>query len=57
MKLKAIRDFRDKESNMLLRKEGDVFDAKEERGKKLISLRLAEKQEEPDKTEKKETAK
>lgn len=57
MKLKAIRNFRDKESNMLLRKEGDVFDVKEERGKKLISLRLAEKQEEPDKTEKKETAK
>lgn len=56
MKIKVIHNFKDKEKNMTLRNVGDVLEVTEERGNKLISLNLAEKNE-SDKTEKKEVAK
>lgn len=56
MKIQVKRDFRDKEHGLILRKAGEILEVKEERGKKLISLNLAEAREEPEKTTKRETA-
>lgn len=52
MKVKVINSFKDKENALKLRKVGDVLDVKEERAKKLISMRLAEETEEQEETEK-----
>lgn len=56
MKIKIKNGFYDKEHSMILRKEGEILEVKEERGKKLISLNLAEAKEETEKTIRKETA-
>lgn len=56
MKIKVKRDFRDKEHGLALRKAGEILEVKEDRGKKLVSLNLAETREETEKTTKRETA-
>ena len=42
MKVKVLTDFRDRTSNLELRKEGTVLNVTKERAEKLVSLRLVE---------------
>ncbi len=42
MNVKVLTDFRDKTSNLELRKEGTILNVTKKRAEKLISLRLAE---------------
>lgn len=42
MKVRVLTDFRDKTSNLELRKEGTLLNVTKERAEKLVSLRLVE---------------
>lgn len=50
MKVKVVIDFYDKENNLKLRKKNEVFEAKEERARKLLKLGYVERIEELPKT-------
>ena len=41
MKIKVIHDFKDAEENLRLRKKGEVYEVAEDRGKYLISFKVA----------------
>lgn len=56
MYIKVRHDFFDKENDLRLVKKGEVMKVSAERGKQLISLRLAEETKEPDKAERKTAA-
>lgn len=51
MKVKVIADFRDREHNLKLRKEGEVFEVSKERAAKLEGLELVTAIMETDKEE------
>ncbi len=42
MKVKALKDFRDRENNLCLRKEGELFEAEGKRAKELESRGFVE---------------
>ena len=42
MKIRVIRQYQDKENDLILRKAGDEYEVSEERGKHLISREVAE---------------
>ena len=56
MKVKVLTDFRDKTSNLELRKEGTILNVTKERAEKLTSLRLVEAVPEKNKEPSKQTA-
>lgn len=41
MKIKVTHDFKDMEEDLRLRKKGEVYEVSEERGKYLISFKVA----------------
>lgn len=41
MKIKVTHDFKDAEEDLKLRKKGEVYEVSEERGKYLISFKVA----------------
>lgn len=41
MKIKVTHDFKDAEENLRLRKKGEVYEVSEDRGKYLISFKVA----------------
>lgn len=56
MKVRVLTNFRDKTSNLELRKDGNILNVTKERAEKLISLRLAEAVPEKNKEPSKQTA-
>jgi len=56
MKIRVKHDFYDKEHDLKLRKKNEIMEVKEDRGKELISLNLAEEME-AEKEVRKEAAK